>query len=535
MPGPPGAAFGASACGLPLGTRGPLPRRLIRGMNVSFLATRTVPRWFWPVLLGLNFLVHLPFFGLPPKGAHSWRQCNTMAVARNLYEEDMNPLRPRVDRRGTTDGVTGMQFPAYEWLVAAAYKVLGFHEAIPRVVNWLVFAAGLAAFYALARLLSGSAWVAAVGTWALAWSPELFYHGINALPDVLALSASIGGLYFFLRWYQGAGRLGSYLLAVLLTTLAGLTKLQYLAIGAPIAVVILRDLWLRRLAWARLPALGLFGVVAVAVPLAWYARAVRLIKESGLADFGLELRPADSLRTALRILRENLVSDLPELLVGFPGFVLLVLGLVALGRGGHARRPWFWPLLGWAAVLLAYHLIELSQMDVHQYYMLPYLPLLMLAVALGAVWLQQRQRGAFWLALLLGLQPVAAAVRIIPSRWGGGPREIPRELYYADSRQELETAVPNDALCLVGPDISGCKYFYFLHKKGFGFGAPEDLTAAKPNGGTLLDSAVQAGTRYLYTNDSTMLNNAQVQPYLGREVKRVGEFRVLELRRPTAE
>ncbi|MCC3155942.1 glycosyltransferase family 39 protein [Hymenobacter sp. 15J16-1T3B] len=503
-------------------------------MNVSFLATRTVPRWFWPVLLGLSFLVHLPFFGLPPKGAHSWRQCNTMAVARNLYEEDMNPLRPRVDRRGASDGVTGMQFPAYEWVVAAAYKVLGFHESIPRVVSWLIFAAGLVAFFALARLLSGSAWAAAVGTWALAWSPELFYHGINALPDVLALAASIGGLYFFLRWYHTGGGFGSYALALLLTTLAGLTKLQYLAIGAPIAVLILRDLGLRRLTLARLPLLGLFAAVAVAVPLAWYARAVRLIKESGLADFGLELRPADSISTALRILRENLTSDLPELLVGFPGFVLLLLGLAALVRGGYARRFWFLPLLGWAAVLLAYHLIELSQMDVHQYYMLPYLPVLMLVVALGAAWLQRQKRGALWLALLLGLQPVAAAVRVIPSRWGGGPREIPAELYYADSRQALETAVPNDALCLVGPDISGCKYFYFLHKKGFGFGATEDLWNAKPDGSTLLDSAVRAGTRYLYTNDSTALHNEKVRAYLGREIKRVGEFRVLELKQRAA-
>ena len=47
-------------------------------------------------------------------GLHVWRQCNTMAVARNFYEEGMDILRPRVDRRGSTDGVTGMQFPSYE-------------------------------------------------------------------------------------------------------------------------------------------------------------------------------------------------------------------------------------------------------------------------------------------------------------------------------------------------------------------------------------------------------------------------------------
>jgi Dolichyl-phosphate-mannose-protein mannosyltransferase len=503
-------------------------------MELSFLRTRRVPRWFWPGLLGLSLLLHLPFFPLPPKGAHSWRQCNTMAVARNFYEEDMDIMRPRVDRRGTSDGVTGMQFPAYEWAVAAAYQVFGFHEALPRIINWLIFSLGAVACYALVRLLSRSGWAGAVAAWAFTWSPELFYHGINALPDVLALSASIGGLYFFLRWYQSAGgAAGSYALALLLTTLAGLTKLQFLAIGAPIAVLVLRDLWLQRLDWRRraLP-LVVFAGVAVGLPLAWYARAVRLIKESGLADFGLELRPATSLAAGLRTLRDNLCSDLPELLVGFPGFVLLLLGGWALARGHYGRRHWFAPLLGWALILLAYHLIELSQMDVHQYYMLPYLPLLVLTVALGATWLQQQKKGVLWLGLLLALQPVAAAVRIIPSRWGGGPREIPPALYYPDSRAALETAVPNNALCLVGPDVSGCKYFYFLHKKGFGFGAPEDLWSARPDGSTLLDSAVRHGARYLYTSDSTVLGHARVQPYLGREIKRVGEFRVLELRRP---
>lgn len=164
------------------------------------LAQATVPRWFWPLLIGLNFVLHLPAFRLPPVALHVWRQCNTMAVARNFYEEDMNILKPRVDRRNDTDGVTGMQFPSYEWVTALGYKAIGFHEAWPRVLNWLIYMAGVVAFYGLVKQVSGQAGAAALGAWCFAWSPEMYYHGANALPDVLALTASVAGLYWFSCW-----------------------------------------------------------------------------------------------------------------------------------------------------------------------------------------------------------------------------------------------------------------------------------------------------------------------------------------------
>ena len=47
----------------------------------------------------------------------------------------MNILQPRVDRRNATNGVTGMQFPSYEWLVAGGYQLFGFHEALPRLLT----------------------------------------------------------------------------------------------------------------------------------------------------------------------------------------------------------------------------------------------------------------------------------------------------------------------------------------------------------------------------------------------------------------
>lgn len=299
----------------------------LRGMIIDKKPVREMlPRWFWPVLLGLNLLLHAPFFRLPPTAVHVWRQCNTMAVARNFYEEGMNILTPRVDRRNDTNGITGTQFPSYEWLVAGSYHVFGFHEMLPRLLNWLISLAGISAFYYLGRQVSGSAWVGAVGAWSLSWSPEVFFHSINALPDILALMASVVGLFWFGRWRETRQPLW-LLLSLLAVALAGLTKLQYLAVGFPIAGFVIRDIGQRRYSGGQLVQLASYAVVAVGGPLAWYAYARDLIRTSGLADYGLKARPAASVAAGLLTIRQNMLTDMPSVLLGFGTLGLLLVGL----------------------------------------------------------------------------------------------------------------------------------------------------------------------------------------------------------------
>ncbi|RSK51277.1 ArnT family glycosyltransferase [Hymenobacter rigui] len=487
--------------------------------------------WFWPLLIGLNFLLHAPFFNRPPSSIHVWRQCNTLAVARNFYEEDMNILRPRVDRRNDTDGVTGMQFPSYEWAVAGSYKLFGFHEALPRLINWLIYMAGVVAFYLLVRQISGRAWLGAVGAWCMAWSPELFYHGINALPDILALTASIAGLYWFGQW-RTTQKPGNLVLSMLAITLAGLTKLQFLAVGFPIAVFVVQDILKRRLGWAQLLQLAGFAVVTVAVPLAWYAYALRLIEASGLADFGIEFRPATDAATALNIIRKNLISDLPELLVGYGTLGLLLAGLWFLARRTPVRHPWFLPLLVWGLGVSAYYFIELAQMKLHTYYLMPLLPLLLLIAVWGAAQLASIPRARPWLLAFLLFQPLWATIRIDWGRWLHHSPDVAPELFNPVTRAQLEAATPANVRCLVGPDNSGCISLYYLHKKGFGFGTAADLLAPTASGQLYIESCITKGARYLYTNDSTVLTHPTLQRYLGRQLNQTGAFRVLELRHP---
>lgn len=513
----------------------------VRPNLAAFLDFERLPRWFWPVLLGLSFGLHAPFFQLPPSGAHVWRQCNTLAVARNFYEEDMNILRPRVDRRGTTDGVTGMQFPAYEWLVAAGYHAVGFHETLPRALNWLISLAGIVAFYHLARHVSGgSAGVGAVAAWSLSWSPEVFTHSINALPDILALTASLAGLHWFGQWRRSLSqgqrqRPGRLLLSWLAVTLAGLTKLQYLAVGFPMAVFVLRDGLTRRYTAAQVGQLTAYALVAVAGPLAWYAYARALIRTSGLTDFGLEVRPAASLTEALTTITHNLLLDGPSFLLGYGTLALLLAGLVRLARApALVRHPWFGPGLAWGVGLAVYYGLELHQMAVHIYYLLPLLPPLLLLAAWGAAGLRRRAWGRPLLLAVLLFQPAWAFARGGWAPWLHNELGVYPELLNPVSRAALEAATPAGALCVVGPDVTGCKYFYFLHKKGFGYERPRQLLdpTPPPGGRPYLAACVARGARYLYTKNSLELRDPRLRPHLSRHLLSVGDFDVWELRAP---
>lgn len=451
-----------------------------------------------------------------------------MAVARNFYEGDMNILRPRVDRRNDTDGVTGMQFPSYEWLVAGSYKAFGFHEALPRLLNWLIYMAGVVAFYFLVRYITGTVWLAGVGAWGLAWSPEMYYHGINALPDVLALTAYLAGLAWFARWYSTRAT-GALLLSLLAVTLAGLTKLQFLAAGFPIAVFVGFDLFRNRLTNREIFLLMAYAVIAVGIPLCWYAYALQLIETSGLTDFGIEFRPAPDVMTGLAIIKRNVLSDLPELLLGYGTLGLFVAGLWHLIQRAPTQHPWFWPGVIWSLGISTYYLIELAQMRVHTYYLLPIIPVLLLVAVWGAAQLQAIPKARVWLLVLLVIQPAWAFARINMGRWMRPDPGVAAELYNPTTRAALESATPANALCIAGPDDSGCIAFYFLHKKGFGFEWSGKLSDRLPNGQLYLQDCIARGAQYLYTNDSTVVQNPVLQPYFGKQVKQVGTFRVIQL------
>lgn len=82
------------------------------------------------VLVFLGLLLRLYHVSAPPYDFLSWRDTQTLMVARHFYEDDMNIFTPEVDWRLSTErltsGVVGRtELMITPWLTALLYRVFG--------------------------------------------------------------------------------------------------------------------------------------------------------------------------------------------------------------------------------------------------------------------------------------------------------------------------------------------------------------------------------------------------------------------------
>jgi hypothetical protein len=144
---------------------------------------------------------------------------------------------------------------------------------------------GIITLFFFLRDFARDSFFALAGDWCLTCSPDFFYHSINALPDIAALTAAIGVCYTFLRWtYRGGRRL--FIFTLLLLTLAGLIKIQYFMITAFMAGTLLnmQKVSFQNLLRGKMLSLILLCSISGIIVLSWYVRVRHMIAQSGLFD-----------------------------------------------------------------------------------------------------------------------------------------------------------------------------------------------------------------------------------------------------------
>ncbi len=469
-------------------------------------------------VLLLNALFHLPFINEPPRSRHVWRQTFTLSVARNFYREDMNILKPRVDNRGSTDGVTGMQFPLYEYGLACIYNVFGEHYWVNRLYAMLISSLGISFFFYWILTWTRNNIYAFSAAWMFTWAPEIFYHGFNALPDILSLSATAAALLFAFKFRKESRSLYIFL-SMLFFLIAGLTKLQFLMSGVFWIFILLS----RETKVKEKMAIVFSGVAVVSLTISWYLHAVHMIQSSGLNEVGLEFRPLQDYTEAWKTISHNIISDIPELLSGYASFIFIITGLVFFFRFNKFKDANIYFLISWFILFLVYYITELSQMDEHNYYLLPLLPLLIVAGTYGAGKIHQYKK---WLFLLIIIaQPVLTAIRIIPSRWIGEDKEVPVEFMYDDMRKSLMSlSKPEDRIVVLG-DKSNCIWFYFLERKGFSVHDKKDLNV---DGKNSLSNLIFSNVTGIYSREK-LENDVDLSSFK-YEIAQVGDFYFYKLK-----
>ena len=102
---------------------------------------------FWIILFFALRLYGITNAPLEP--ASTWRQCDVLMIARNFYEIDSNILYPRVDLAGNSEGIVGVEFPIYNYLIYLLSILFGFEDWYGRIINLVATSFGAFYFYKL--------------------------------------------------------------------------------------------------------------------------------------------------------------------------------------------------------------------------------------------------------------------------------------------------------------------------------------------------------------------------------------------------
>ena len=96
---------------------------------------------FWILLF---FLLRLIGITQPPlEVAHNWRQTTVTMVSRNFYETDARIWLPKVDMAGEKSGITGMEFPLFNYLIYLMSLLFGYTHWYGRLINLVISSAGI--------------------------------------------------------------------------------------------------------------------------------------------------------------------------------------------------------------------------------------------------------------------------------------------------------------------------------------------------------------------------------------------------------
>lgn len=360
---------------------------------------------FW---VALAFAARLVGISNPPlETSHHWRQTSVLMVARNYAEQGVDLLHPRMDTAGTLTGITGMEFPLLNMLVA--WGMLLFADAYwpGRLIVLLVGSLGVLRFHKLVGRHLG-AHVALYAALLLLFS-LWFMYARKVMPDVFALSLVLVGLE---RLDAARGIRNPWAALALGSLLIGAGLLSKITAGCLLAV------W-PVLTWphrnSRIVQLATGLIAGATVPaLWWYFRWVpHLVETYGFWHFFMGGSMAEG---AVQLMRnwprtlDNFYFDA----LRFSGFAVFLLGLYFTAkRRKHAL------LLAFALLSAAFLVVMLKAGDtfwVHAYYVLPFIPTMAL---LGGYGLAQLHNARWAHALLVivvveGLAAQANDFRISP-------------------------------------------------------------------------------------------------------------------------
>lgn len=480
-------------------------------------------KWMILVIIALSLMMHLEIFNKDLLGFHVWRQTQTQNTILSFAEEDPNIFNPRRNERGSGDGIFRMEFPVSQWITSLPIRYFGNDVLLSRLMNFLFGIFSLFGIYYLSRRLFLSHHLALAAVWILSFTPIFYYYTINPLPDNLALTFCIWGMFFLIKWHQNQ-KTRNFVLSIVLFSLAGLTKLPFALIFIMPLILVLVQCEFRGKGYGILIKRGLILLLGIIPIVSWYLWVIPDWEGNGIVS-GIFSMDDDQKSKFWYYLWYNLRSNMPELLIGLTSIPFFVYGLLSSRKLWSLSKGLSLSFVLYSILISALMVYEMNMIEkVHDYYFLPFLPVVVLLSVYGLHQYKRlfRRKKWMWIPLLLLFlsMPVYSYFRIQP-RWEsvGFNEDL---LIYKD---ELRAAVPDTALVCVGNDQSHHIFLYYIKKKGWVF--EQDWMGKKK-----LEGLISQGCQYLYSDSRHVDQNPQVRSVFGTKVATFGQINVYKLSDP---
>ena len=467
-----------------------------------------------PILSGI---LHWNVFDKELQGVHLWRQAQTQTVVQNFAELDRKILDPRVNNLIYEDGIKRMEFPIMQWIYSWFYEWSGGKVSASR---WATFGFGFITVLGVYFLFRGQGFgklMAAMVAWCFNWSPLFYYYTLNPLPDNMCLMFTVVALAFLAHAHRRSSE-GFFVGFLFAVGAAALIKIPYVLLTAGGIPFIMEKL--RTKDFRSAISFVATGAIALAPCAIWYAWVIPTWGDAGIIN-GITTG-GSGMSEAFSIIWQTVISLIPELFVNYGSVLFLLFGtylfLTKWKQFQKVHHAFLWVLVAF----LAYYFYEINMITtVHDYYLFPFLPLLFVAVGYGVRMALNSNKVIRILSIvLLLILPFTAYLRA-DSRW----RIEGTQALVHDDMEALKNATPENAVCLVGNDLSTHILLYLLDRKGLSF-SDDELSVER------LEWMVNNDVKFMYSSSLMVENDSDIRPYLKELILDTGKMRVYRLDKP---
>lgn len=397
----------------------------------------------------IALILRLAFTTQPPvEYEHTWRQATGLMYARNFVETDANFFHPRIDDNAGGSGILVLEAPVLYYGMYLLSVPFGYQNWYGRLINLMVSSLGLYFFFLLVRRFFTER-IAYYGTLVLTTSLWLIFSR-KTMQDTMAVSFMLMALQLNFNYFRD-GRwltLAGYMLLASLGMLAKIPVGMYLLF--PLLYLFSHPTDEKRIfLW------GVASLVPVVLTCLWYFGYAPYASEK----YGYWHNVGEPFPDGLWSIFQNIDTVAERFFFqsmhSFVFLVLYVFGWIQMIR----KKNWnYLILIGSFTLIFGLYMVRSGTYFVqHNYYMVPYVPLMALMIAWVLAHIPKR-RLATGLLVIGMLEGIAWQARDFTNS--------PREEYKMKLTRIVNDYTSKDENIVLINDGNPVG-FYFTHRKGW--------------------------------------------------------------------